>query len=219
MKFLYVYKVVNLLNGKIYVGKHSSKSLSDLYMGSGIAIKRAIKKYGKDNFEKSILCICSNEDELNEKEIYWIEKTGAYGAGYNMTMGGEGKLGYIVSDKKKKEASIRMKKYFDEHPEIKLKISQKAKERDNTGDRNPFYGRTLSPEHIDKMTKARVLAITGGNNPSAVRIRCKETGEIFSTAKDAAKYCGLSGASAILKCAKGTHNCRTAGGFTWEIVK
>ena len=56
MTFLYVYQILNLKNGKIYIGKHSSKSMTDLYMGSGIAIKRAIKKYGRESFEKTILC-------------------------------------------------------------------------------------------------------------------------------------------------------------------
>ena len=219
MTFLYVYQILNLKNGKIYIGKHSSKSMTDLYMGSGIAIKRAIKKYGRESFEKTILCTCKNEEELNKMERYWREEAGAFGAGYNMTKGGEGMLGYVMSDERKKVASVRMKKYFAEHPEIKLKIAQKIKERDVRGDRNPFYGKTLSQSHIDKMTKARVLAISGGNNPSAVKIRCKETGEIFPTAKDAAKFCGLAVSTAILKCAKGTHGCKTAGGYTWEIVK
>jgi len=44
----YVYKITNNINDKIYIGKHSSKDINrDSYLGSGIAISKAIKKYGR----------------------------------------------------------------------------------------------------------------------------------------------------------------------------
>ena len=61
----YVYEITNLVNGKKYIGKRSCKCPieDDKYMGSGIAITNAIKKYGKENFKKDVLKICSTEDE------------------------------------------------------------------------------------------------------------------------------------------------------------
>ena len=44
-KFHYVYEITNKLNGKIYVGKHSTTNLHDGYMGSGSILKDAIAKY------------------------------------------------------------------------------------------------------------------------------------------------------------------------------
>lgn len=73
-KILYVYKITNILNGKIYVGKHSAESIDNSYMGSGVAIRRAIGKYGVQNFRKDILSVCESEEELNEMEIFWIKK-------------------------------------------------------------------------------------------------------------------------------------------------
>lgn len=58
--FMYIYKITNLLNGKIYVGKHTCKNIENLYYGSGVAIKSAIKKYGKENFKKDVLCFCES---------------------------------------------------------------------------------------------------------------------------------------------------------------
>lgn len=66
------------------------------------------------------------------------------------------------------------------------------------------------------MSPKKWIEATGANNPSAVVVKCKETGEIFDTCKKAAIFCGLKGATTILKCAKGTRN--KAGGYTWEIV-
>lgn len=50
----YIYKITNLINGKIYIGKRVRETKKDIknYYGSGIAIKNAIIKYGIENFKK-----------------------------------------------------------------------------------------------------------------------------------------------------------------------
>ena len=57
MKY-YIYKIINKLNGKAYIGQHKIPKYKEdfrRYMGKGIAIREAIKKYGKENFDKIIL--------------------------------------------------------------------------------------------------------------------------------------------------------------------
>jgi hypothetical protein len=56
-----IYQTTNLINGKTYIGKHSTTNLNDNYLGSGLNINRAIKKYGKENFKKEILLILQTE--------------------------------------------------------------------------------------------------------------------------------------------------------------
>lgn len=63
-----IYKVTNLLNNKIYIGKHSSEIIEDCYMGSGKLIRRSIKKYGIENFKKEILYVLESELSAYEKE-------------------------------------------------------------------------------------------------------------------------------------------------------
>lgn len=48
-----IYKVTNLINGKIYIGRDLRNNPK--YLGGGIAIKSAHKKYGRENFVKEIL--------------------------------------------------------------------------------------------------------------------------------------------------------------------
>ena len=72
-KQFYIYKTINLINGKQYIGKHIG-TINDSYLGSGIHFLRAVKKYGKENFKKEILYIAKNEKDMNEKEKYYIKE-------------------------------------------------------------------------------------------------------------------------------------------------
>ena len=84
-----VYKVTNNKNGKFYIGVHKTDDLNDSYMGSGKAIKAAIKKYGREYFSKTIIFVTDNE-----KQAYELEKalTSCFieSNNYNMKLGGVG---------------------------------------------------------------------------------------------------------------------------------
>lgn len=214
MKIFYIYRITNLINGKKYIGKHSSLSIVNGYYGSGIAISKAIKKHGKNNFKKEIICVCKTEDDLNTREIFHIKNEETFENGYNMTKGGEGKMGYKQTKESILKASLSRKKYYIENPQIKKYLSSLAKQR--VGEKNSFFGKKLTKEHIEKMTKARIEAITGSKNKSARKLLCIETQKIFETAKEAAEYCNLSASTTILKAAKGQR--KTAGGFTWKLL-
>ncbi len=122
-----IYKTTNLLNGKFYVGQDSKNNLN--YLGSGLLLQRAITKYGRENFKKEILETCNSKEELNDKEIYWIEKLNAIKEGYNIATGGEGGDTY------------------SNNPNIK-NIKNKF-----IGDKNPMYGRSVYDIWLEKYGK------------------------------------------------------------------
>lgn len=88
---MYIYKTINRINNLIYVGQSSKDSYaSESYLGSGAKLRRAIKKYGKENFTKEILEDNVEPSMLDEREIYWIEFYNSIDSsiGYNLTRGG-----------------------------------------------------------------------------------------------------------------------------------
>lgn len=73
MKHYGIYKVTNLLNGKMYIGKHVTNNLADGYMGSSLYLRRAIAKYGIKSFRKEWLTFCEDEEELNYMERVFVD--------------------------------------------------------------------------------------------------------------------------------------------------
>lgn len=89
--FHFVYKTTNLVNGKYYIGKRSASTLSGSYLGSGIALKAAIKKYGKKNFKREILKKFSNSKEAYSYEAKIVTRELIRKPEcYNMKLGGRG---------------------------------------------------------------------------------------------------------------------------------
>lgn len=110
-----IYKTTNKINGKIYIGQDSK--CNPEYLGSGSLIRRSIRKYGKENFEKEILednIICKKI--LNERETYWIEHFDSTNKliGYNIMSKG-------WQYERTEESLKKQKEYFENRTEEERK--------------------------------------------------------------------------------------------------
>jgi len=90
-KIHYLYKIENKLNGKIYIGVHSTENINDGYMGSSTLVSRAIEKYGRNNFSKTILEYCDSRESLMDLEKKIVNKEFVCRKDtYNLSIGGSG---------------------------------------------------------------------------------------------------------------------------------
>lgn len=98
--YYYVYKITNKINGHYYYGVHSTNNLNDSYLGSGVLLKKAIKKYGRGVFDKEIIKFFDTMYEAYkyESEIIKLEDILSDDC-YNTTAGGNGMFKSFVKDK------------------------------------------------------------------------------------------------------------------------
>lgn len=174
----YVYEITNNINGKKYIGKRSCSCPieEDSYMGSGTAIKNAIKFYGIENFSKKILKICSSEEEayyIEKKEIEEVDASNnrMY---YNLTEGGIGTSSECMKniwkdEEYRKRHSDYMKErwkdeeYREEQIERMRKISN---ELWDTNEHREKMKKTIKEYSNKKEVKEfRRQAVLGENNP------------------------------------------------------
>lgn len=214
-----IYEVTNNINGKKYRGVHKTHNQHDSYKGSGVHIKNAMLKYNRENFTKEILA-CA----LDEQSMYWLEKhvfvTDEWVNSektYNLILGGAG-----ITEKSHATGVIKRKntlilKYGVDSPmkvsEIKSKVKQTTTERygvdhyfksssgkqvaikNNTGERNPFFGKRRTKEEIEniiQVQKSRWESMSDDerwdynerarkNKAKFVYILTSPTGEVYHT--------------------------------------
>ena len=182
MQIYTIYKITNNLNDKSYIGFDSNypNRIRDHKKGylkitdKTCVFYKALKKYGWDNFSCSIVYQSKDKTHtLKIMENYFICEYRTYVGfndcnGYNLTLGGEGTIGFIHSEDWKKNHSnmMRGRKFTKEH---KTNISLALK------------GKPKSKEHTEKSR----ISNSGKNN---WQIRRKE----FAPHPRAKKYIGVS---------------------------
>lgn len=148
-----IYKITNKINGKVYIGQ-TTRSLKTRWKehytnkSNCYALHRAVQKYGKENFEIKVIDHGHSREELDNKEIFWIQFYDSMNRnkGYNLTSGGE--TNKVMSE------------------ETRRKMSESKK-----GEKNPFYGK----HHTEETKKEHSEAVRGYKHTEESRRRMSES--------------------------------------------
>ena len=135
----------------------------------------AIKKYGKDSFQVFVLEECSSEIELKQKEIQLIKERKSLSTenGYNLTLGGDGRLGYKLSEEtKRKIGEGNIGKVMSN--EAKEKMSVAAKKR-SVGKLSPMDGK----KHTEESKQKIISFLTGRKHSEESKRKCSESMKAF----------------------------------------
>lgn len=175
-RYNYLYKIVNILNTRFYVGVHSTYNLNDGYYGSGKNIISDIKTYGIENFKKGILYFFNTKEEMYKKEKEIVNEDFLLNKNvYNIALGGQydiTRINYTLTEEHKKKISNSLLGHSLSE-ETKNKISKTLTGK-YCGVNSPNYGRKHTEEHNEKSRLARLGKYTGTDNPFYGKTHSKE---------------------------------------------
>lgn len=179
----FIYRTTNKLNGHDYIGQHTTNDINDGYLGSGTLLKKAIEKYGKENFKREILRYCSNNDELNRAESELIDLYEPY---YNIAPGGDGLSSDWWTEERRED--MRQKLSGENNPNFGKPMSEEQKKKisiANTGKTSWFKGKHMDDEYKAKLSKSIKIAVAernynGKENPFYGKHFSKEVTEHLS---------------------------------------
>jgi group I intron endonuclease len=207
----YIYKIVNKTNGKTYIGQ-TTQDLEERWRqhrkttSNCIYLKSAIKKYGIENFNFKLICICFDND-LDKYETNYIKQYKTIvPSGYNLREGGNSSK---HNEETKKKISEKLKNRTDlvhskhqlgkpHSEEVKRKIS------------NSLKGIKHSQETIQKRSELLIKHTIFKMDMNGTII------QTFNGYTEAAKSVGTH-KGAIWRVCQG--KCKTAKGFMWKSVE
>lgn len=195
----YIYLTRLKLDGRIYIGQHKSKTFDSKYYGSGKHFKRALKLYGKENFEVEILEWCETREIADEREKFWINKFQCFSSnktGFNYAKGGYGgntfefkteseiaEIGRKISEayknktpEEKKEIANKIKKTKENMSEYeKQSMKQKISQSSIRNWKNPEYrNKTISSlRKTYSLDETRLKVSNGVKNSEKHKNACK----------------------------------------------
>ena len=169
-KYHYFYKITNIINNHFYYGAHSTNNLNDHYFGSGIKLKEAIKKYGKENFKLEIIKFFNTREELSEYEFNIVNEDLIKSKEcYNICPGGLGSFNsklILVYDKLNNCKKFVNKEEFDNNENYESYNKGKLIVKDKEGNIfriNVDDPRYISGELVHNTKGTTIVTINGIN--------------------------------------------------------
>lgn len=190
-----IYSITNLVNHKVYIGQTKQRLQTRFSQhlcprSACKALRAAVKKYGRHNFELMKITTAETQEEANKLEKLWIRlyKSNNPKYGYNQTDGGQGN-GIGFTD------------------EVRARMSKQR-----TGEGNSFYGRHHSEESKQRMRESHAGQRHYWQEKPVI---CTDTGEMFGSIKEAAEAKGVN-SSKIGDVCRGDR--KSTGGTHWRYA-
>lgn len=205
-----VYMHKNKINGKIYIGITGQEPKVRWNNGVGYTqqhFKRAIKKYGWENFEHIIICAGLSKDEACKKEIELIKQYNSTDDkyGYNVATGGEINNGYHLDEERKRHLSEL--NTGEKHPQYHKQRSATTRAKISEARK----GISFSDEHKKKLSEAKKGKPAQNRKPVSQYDLSMNFIQRFDSLEDAQNETHICKAN-ICRAIK--YN-RTAGGYKW----
>lgn len=187
-KYGYIYKSTNLVNGRPYIGQTTKKSKRQ-YLGSGLLIRRAVNKYGRENFKLEIIAYANSQKQLDqlEKDIIFSYRKRLGKKLYNIANGGYG-IGKHSKETKEKLSKANLGKKLTKEHKIKIGLASKGNKyglgHTWTEERkkklsNMFKGRKVSKATRKRMSIAQKKVFhPSGKDAVAYGHRCTEEAKL-----------------------------------------
>ncbi|QIG70672.1 Seg-like homing endonuclease protein [Rhizobium phage RHph_I1_18] len=200
----FVYITRNKINGKAYIGKHTGSDC--WYLGSGKLLKRAIAKYGRENFEREILEYVDDTLHIDIVEQKWIDLYDAVNSEmfYNLTAGGTG--GNKLEKYSDKEISEARSGWFDS-------LSIESQNRFRESKRRSMKSLCDDPKFIERRTETFKRTYAAKTTEEKQASKAKKSGKnayqaksvstplgIFDTAKQASYAHGCELQTVLNRC-------------------
>ena len=220
----YIYKIENIISNKIYIGQ-TTRTIEERWKEhckatDNYKIHQAMRKYGINNFSISLLEEISN-DQLNEREIYWIDFYNSYNNGYNGTKGGSDMSNIELQKKPVEQRDLitgeliqtfsslgeagRFLGDFEDNIRKNIGLCCQKKMHQAYGYRWNFVG-----DNPDTNTRGQIRRIPIIMCDKITHQPIKE----FDSAKTASKYLNKTNGSHITACCKG--KLPSAYGYYWK---
>jgi group I intron endonuclease len=193
-----IYKATNNITGKCYIGqtinsldKRIKGHLKESKGQNNRPFLMSLQKHGLDNFLFEIIDYANNLDELNDKEIYWINELNTVSPnGYNVTIGGQGiktenykLIGWLISEGLKKSEKWK-----------KLREDQGYLDKITHNFYGFFKGKKFTDEHKKKIwekNKERVLKYNKSTSKNWIIVNDENVIERISSKEEFSKEIGL----------------------------
>lgn len=195
----YIYKISNSVNSKLYIGqttrdvdkrfKEHLKSCSEKSKKT-LHLYQAMNLYGKDKFFVEQIDEANSQEELNEKEKYWIEFYDSINTGYNMMAGG--------SEENPMNSNIVKEKHDEKmrSEEVRNKISKTLSELRTTAGFSAEHKQKIKESRSKRKQERAALGLSFYDHPEhmasrSITVYCiLDSGEKFEfkSIKDAGKW-------------------------------